>query len=1206
MRVVSGLLAGALVVVASNASADWKVTGRVGGSISAVAAGGSFLYVGVGPRLHLYDVADPASPREIGSTPPFGDAALDVVVTGSRAYVAAGTDGVHIVDISDPASPRLIGHWDSPGSAEGIAVDGATLFVADGPFGLQIVDISNPASPAPVASAYETRFAFDVALQPPYAYVAGADAGLLVVDVGTRENARELGAVDTPGFSRDISIAGSTLCLADEWGGVRVFSIAEPSAPREVSAVALPSWAFAVAFSGTTLHVADGVEGLRTVDLSDPSLPREAGSIAIPFKVSWKVAVANGRAFVGVRTEGVRVIDTTEPAALREVASILPMANASAVAARGDFAYLLTADEGFRVIDLTQPDRPRQRGYAAALQGTVGAIETIGERHVAVVSVLPTAGKTQLDIFDVSDPDRPARTASLPVFNIGRELVPRGSRLYMPDEYGLEVFDVSNPASPVLLGKITYAPDAGGATSVAIQEPYAFAAGGRYGIQIIDVADPANMRVVGTWSPDFGSVSQVAYRDGFLCATTEPSPELVILDARDPLRPVRTGSVPLGGIFSGDLLLDGPYALVANGGAGVAMFDVRDPAHPLAVAQVHVPGFALELGLQGRRILVAASGGGLVVVDDVQQSVTAANGFARVRPAAALQPGATGVDAVASRVPAALRNVVVTSAADSGAGTLRDALANHAAGDVITFDPAVFPPNAPAMIQVMTPLPHITREGVVIDASNAGVILDGSRLSGDFESGLEIAASSKGNTIRGMQVVNFPSCGIFVNGNGGNIIGGDRSRGVGPTGEGNVLSRNRKSGIQVENPNHNRIVGNLIGTDVTGRGALGEQRFGVNLFYHTGNGTELGGDRVGGEEPWEANVIAGNLSANVVLFNAGGHTVAGNLIGVDVSGNRAIDTTVSVSIDASSNNIVKRNVIAGRASIIDQGACCNEIIENWFGVTPDGRYLERQVTSDAGIVTHESFNRIAGNILGGINYSAVRAFGLGDQVTETIIAGNTFLGITATRPILGGGSLDVDGASRTFIGGTTEPFRNRIDAGATGISMHSGVERTFILGNSIGSDDETTLRNVDGIAAASSEFTFIQNNTVANNSGTGVIAGAASTRIRRNSLYRNRKGGIASNTPLPPVITLVTLTAVTGTACARCTIEVFSDNESQARFYEGTTLADASGRFTFNGGVSLRGPNITATATDTTGTTSMLSAAVAAPPPPPRRRSVRH
>ena len=108
---------------------------------------------------------------------------------------------------------------------------------------------------------------------------------------------------------------------------------------------------------------------------------------------------------------------------------------------------------------------------------------------------------------------------------------------------------------------------------------------------------------------------------------------------------------------------------------------------------------------------------------------------------------------------------------------------------------------------------------------------------------------------------------------------------------------------------------------------------------------------------------------------------------------------MSVAIDASSNNIIRQNVMGGRSSIIDQGSCCNEIIENWIGVTREGRSLDRQAILDSGIVVHQPFNRIAGNTFGGITYSAVRALGLGEQVSDTVIGRNTLL----PRQAAGGG-----------------------------------------------------------------------------------------------------------------------------------------------------------------------------------------------------------
>ncbi|HYC59703.1 MAG TPA: right-handed parallel beta-helix repeat-containing protein [Thermoanaerobaculia bacterium] len=858
------------------------------------------------------------------------------------------------------------------------------------------------------------------------------------------------------------------------------------------------------------------------------------------------------------------------------------------------------------------------RGAKDSIGHHGACIEAVGDRYVYVCGNVQF--RAQLDVVDVNNPDQPSIVTSLPVTGGGAiDLLYQGSLLYLPDEVGLEVFDVSNPAMPSLKGLIAFTPPTFGATSVAVSGTTAFINDGDNGLNAVDVSDPANMRILSNLpSSKGGRVSEIVYRDGFLYGTAGlPSPEFVVLDVRDPLRMARVGSVALPSVVSNDVLLDGPYAYVANGAGGVAVIDIRDPARPMRVAQISVPGFAKRLALKDDRLLVTAGEGGLVEIRQTPQAASIGGAVVSRREAVVIERELvaphTPLRTVAATSPAVTkaRSVVVTSIADSGPGTLRDALINLAAGDVITFDPAVFPPHDPATIQVATQLPHLKVSGVVIDASNAGVILDGSRLSGNFDSGFELEPPSRGNTIMGMQIVNFPSAGIFIDGDGGNVIGGDRSRGSGPTGQGNVINRNRKFGIHVGNPNDNRIVGNLIGTDATGRVALGDQEFGVDLFYQEA-GTPLGGDRVGGSEPWEANVIAGNIRGEVKLHNAGGHRVIGNFIGVDVDGNRIGNCSQGVIIDASSDNIVADNVIVAQHSvwIIDPGACCNQVAGNWIGMTKDGRVIPRQIDGEGGINVNEPFNLIFGNRFGGVRYTAVLAIAQANTVAETIIAGNTFEGLSPTQSILSNAPIEVSAASRTFIGGSTASFRNVINAGKTGVRLFGGVHRTFILGNDIGDDDPLTLQNLNGIDTESSSFTFIQNNTIANTSGKGLIIGAARNRIRQNSIYGNQGGAIsvdaAAEIPSPPDIGSVSLSTVAGRTCARCTVEIFSDTGTQSRWYEGSTVADADGRFTVRSLSILRGPNITATATDSAGSTSALSAAVVRPPISPRRRAVRH
>jgi hypothetical protein len=76
--------------------------------------------------------------------------------------------------------------------------------------------------------------------------------------------------------------------------------------------------------------------------------------------------------------------------------------------------------------------------------------------------------------------------------------------------------------------------------------------------------------------------------------------------------------------------------------------------------------------------------------------------------------------------PATAGTCTATSTADSGPGTLRECLENAVSGDMITFDPAVFPPTSPVTIALTSELPEKDDGDVTIDASDAGVILDGS------------------------------------------------------------------------------------------------------------------------------------------------------------------------------------------------------------------------------------------------------------------------------------------------------------------------------------------------------------------------------------------------------------------------------------------------------------------------------------------------
>lgn len=175
--------------------------------------------------------------------------------------------------------------------------------------------------------------------------------------------------------------------------------------------------------------------------------------------------------------------------------------------------------------------------------------------------------------------------------------------------------------------------------------------------------------------------------------------------------------------------------------------------------------------------------------------------------------------------------IIVTNSHNSGPGSLRQALSDARDDYTITFDPAVFPPDSPATIYVSREqLPGIDVNNLTLDASNAGVILDGKHLEGEWIAGLAVVSSDE-NRIMGLQISNFPGPGVAISGDARhNIIGGDRSAGAGPWGQGNLITNNVYGiDIATSGTTNNTVTGNLIGVDLDGSYWLGNHSFGIHI-----------------------------------------------------------------------------------------------------------------------------------------------------------------------------------------------------------------------------------------------------------------------------------------------------------------------------------------------------------------------------------------
>ncbi len=415
----------------------------------------------------------------------------------------------------------------------------------------------------------------------------------------------------------------------------------------------------------------------------------------------------------------------------------------------------------------------------------------------------------------------------------------------------------------------------------------------------------------------------------------------------------------------------------------------------------------------------------------------------------------------------------------------------------------------------------------VISGNEYGIYISGRGADQNVIMGNFIGTGTDGitkfsNSSVGIYIYRFPK---------GNVIGGMDE------GEANVISGNDSNGISIsgEETNYNMVIGNLIGTDLTGMQAVGNKYNGVIVSWKARH------NQIG-----PGNIISGNNWSGVILNGAGtdSNMVIGNWVGLDATGQDTIPNhRHGIRIESNAKyNIIggpsrdQRNIVSGNG---------------WSGIATSGDSTAYNLFINNYCGTDTSGTMDLGNVYYGAHFGGLR-----NILIDNLFSGNK-RGIMLSNSI--GGNLIQN---------------NLIGVKADGVSplpnTESGIHVENASSDTIGPENTIWYNGDYGIRLYGNKVKHIT--------------------ITRNSIAKNVKGGIsledgANKGIAAPVIT--GSSPLTGTAPPNSTVEIFSDSSNQGQVFEADVMADGSGNWSY-GGV-LGGPRITATATDDSGNTSGFS-----------------
>jgi titin len=294
--------------------------------------------------------------------------------------------------------------------------------------------------------------------------------------------------------------------------------------------------------------------------------------------------------------------------------------------------------------------------------------------------------------------------------------------------------------------------------------------------------------------------------------------------------------------------------------------------------------------------------------------------------------------------------------------------------------------------------------GNVISANGRGVTITGRYAVKNLVQGNRI-----GTDVTGTAALGNATYGVAITGSAyGNLVGGASSA------VRNVISANREDGVDLTNgATRNQVLGNFIGTDVSGLKPLGNGSCNVRILFANYN-------RIGSAAPGAGNVIAASTTG--IAMAAASTVVEGNFIGTDATGNAPMGNNTGVFIDGNATSGVVDNHIGGAAA-----GAGNVISANAYGLSIYGQYAQK--------------NFVQGNSIG----VAAGGGALGNAVFGVQVAVN---------------------ASDNWVGGLAAGEGNHVAYnGAEGVVVVSG-SRNPILSNSIHDNGKLGIDlNADGVSA---------------------------------------------------------------------------------------------------------------------------------------------
>lgn len=427
-----------------------------------------------------------------------------------------------------------------------------------------------------------------------------------------------------PGYAWSVDAVGNRAYLARLTEGFSIVNTADLSNLTLMATIAVP-YANHVDVEGNYAYVSNS-DKLTVIRVQEPGLP----SIVAELHVSVSQTIVRGNRAYAISWQGLEVIDVSLPTAPIHLGTAYSNSSLYDLAIEGNELYLVEANYGLRIFDLDDPDQPALVtsvpmssassiviGGARAVVGRSGSFTVLDLQNPIAPVALDTypgtpslAGVVENDIaylasyefglqvLDLADGRLPDPVIELPGAASGADLHVEGTRLNLLRPNQLQIYDVSDPASPVSIGALAFT----SASCQAVNGDYAYVVANST-FHVVDQSNPSAPVVVGALANV--NAQDLVYSGGRIYAGLRWNPTVYILDVTNSTAPSLLGTLNLAFELSA-IAVSGTQLYTAENFEGtgfLTVWDASDPTDVVYETQV-LSDLVADMAIAGGRLWI--------------------------------------------------------------------------------------------------------------------------------------------------------------------------------------------------------------------------------------------------------------------------------------------------------------------------------------------------------------------------------------------------------------------------------------------------------------------------------------------------------------------------------------------------------------------------------------------------------------------------